>query len=160
MTLSRTPGASGSDLLTVVRALESLDQPSRVTLLGCTRYVAQGIQFGLADWRENQWRWECFGEMVSVRDADLWQRMDHVLQFHQVECGQRRFDAPHNQAAGPHWSQVRPNRNWVDRIAGKNWVKCYSLLLAICCGFWTEMASRFWQMSIRTVSSSLLTHRS
>ena len=64
------------DLLTVVRALESLDQPSRVTLVGCTHYVEQGIQFGLADWRENQWRWECFGEMVPVRDADLWQRMD------------------------------------------------------------------------------------
>ena len=134
------------DLLTVVRALESLDQPSRVTLLGCTRYVEQGIQYGLADWRENQWRWECFGEMVSVRDADLWQRMDHILQFHQVECGQRRFDAGHNRLAGPHWSPVKPGGNWVDRIAGSNWVKCYGLLLATWCGFWMEMASRFWQM--------------
>ena len=89
------------DLLTVVRALESLDQPSRVTLLGCTRYVEQGIQYGLAEWRENQWRWEYFGQMVPVRDADLWQRMDRILQFHQVDCGQRRFDAGHNLLGRP-----------------------------------------------------------
>ena len=148
------------DLLTVVRALESLDQPSRVTLQGCTRYVEQGIQYGLADWRENQWRWECFGAMVSVRDADLWQRMDRILQFHQVDCGQRRFDAGHNRLAGPHWSPVKPGKKWVDRVARNNWVKCYGLLLATCCGFWMEMASRFWQMSSRTVSSSFLIHRS
>ena len=33
------------DLLTVVRALESLDQPSWVTLIGCTRYVEQGVLY-------------------------------------------------------------------------------------------------------------------
>ena len=52
------------DLLTAVRALESLDQPSWVTLVGCTRYVEQGILYGIAEWKENDWRWECFGQMV------------------------------------------------------------------------------------------------
>ena len=47
------------DLLTVLRALESLDQPSRVTLIDCTRYVEQGVQYGLAEWKESGWRWEC-----------------------------------------------------------------------------------------------------
>jgi ribonuclease HI len=90
------------ELLTVVRALESLDQPSRVTLIGCTHYVEQGIQYGLAEWRENGWRWEWFGQMVPVRDADLWQRMDRILKIHRVECGWRRLDAGHNALASPH----------------------------------------------------------
>ena len=46
------------DLLTVVRALESLDQPSRVTLVECSDYVWQGVRFGLPEWRTNGWRWE------------------------------------------------------------------------------------------------------
>ena len=97
------------DLLTVVRALESLDQPSRVTLLGCTRYVEQGIQYGLAEWRENEWRWECFGQMVPVRDADLWQRMDRDFAVSSGGCGQRRFDAGHIRSPAPTgaWSKRR-----------------------------------------------------
>ena len=39
------------DLLTVVRALESLDQPSRVTLVECSDYVWKGVRYGLPEWR-------------------------------------------------------------------------------------------------------------
>ena len=59
------------DLLTVVRALESLDQPSQVTLIGCTRYVEQGILYGVPDWRENGWRWEYFGNGARSRRRPL-----------------------------------------------------------------------------------------
>ena len=107
------------DLLTIVRALESLDQPSRVTLIGCTRYVEQGIQYGLAEWKENGWRWEWFGQMVPVRDTDLWQRMDRAMRFHQVDCGQRRFDCRQNLLQGPHWN-LEPTRGKaaLDSLAG------------------------------------------
>lgn len=151
------------DLLTVVRALESLDQPSRVTLVGCTRYVEQGIQYGLAEWRENDWRWEYFGQMTPVRDADLWQRMDRVLHFHRVYCGQRRFDGGHASLAGPHWNQAPKDQKWVDRLAGAKWVKYYAPSLVALCAVWMETGSRFWQTSIRALvecSSSFLVHRS
>jgi ribonuclease HI len=133
------------DLLTVVRALESLNQPSRVTLVRCTRYVEQGIQYGLAEWRENDWRWEYFGQMAPVRDADLWQRMDRILRFHRVDCGQRRFDAGHASLVGPHWNRVKSGRNWADCIARADWLKYYAPVLATWCGVWMEMASRLWQ---------------
>ena len=114
------------DLLTVVRALESLDQPSRVTLIGCTRYIEQGIQFGLSEWRENQWRWEYFGQMTPIRDADLWQRMDRILQFHRVDCGQRRFDAGHCLPAGHHIGLRRRNMKWLSGLPTADWVKHYA----------------------------------
>jgi ribonuclease HI len=85
------------DLLTVVRALESLDQPSRVTLVECSDYVWTGVRYGLLEWRGSDWRWELFGQMVPVKNADLWQRLDRALQFHDVECRRRRFDTPHGQ---------------------------------------------------------------
>jgi len=84
-------------LLTVVRALENLDQPSQVTLVGCSPYVRQGMQYGLPEWRDNGWRWESFGQMVPVRNSDLWQRMDRALRFHHVDCRGRQC----NGAIGP-----------------------------------------------------------
>ncbi len=91
------PDARGErlELLTIVRALESLDQPSKVTLVGCSTHVLQGMRYGLMEWRSNGWRWEFFGQMVPVKNDDLWQRMDHALRFHRVEYGSRRFDPPH-----------------------------------------------------------------
>ena len=120
------------ELLTVVRALESLDQPSRVTLIGCIRYVEQGIQYGVAEWKDNGWSWEFFGQMTPVRDADLWQRMDRVLQFHRVDCRRRRFDAEHDPLNGPHWNLAKRGESWLDGIKGSSWVKYHARLEAWC----------------------------
>jgi ribonuclease HI len=78
--------ASRLELLAVVRGLEALDQPSRVTLLTHSRYVSRGIRRELNHWRERRWRWERFGKLVPIRDHDLWQRVDRALQYHHVEC--------------------------------------------------------------------------
>ena len=74
------------ELLAVVRGLEAIDRPAHVTLLTGSRYVSRGIRRQLSQWREDNWQWERFGEMVPIRDRDLWQRVDHALQYHQVEC--------------------------------------------------------------------------
>jgi ribonuclease HI len=74
------------ELLAVVRGLEALDQPSRVTVLTRSRYVRRGIRRELNQWRERRWRWERFGKLVPIRDSDLWQRVDRALEFHQIEC--------------------------------------------------------------------------
>jgi ribonuclease HI len=74
------------ELLAVVRGLEALDGPSRVTLVTRSRYVSRGIRLGLNQWREKGWHWERFGRLVPIRDHDLWQRVDRALTFHQVDC--------------------------------------------------------------------------
>ena len=86
------------ELLAVVRGLEALDQPSRVTLFTGSRYVSRGLTEGLENWRENDWQWERFGEWVPVRDRDLWKRVDRALKFHMVECRRWRFDRAHGGA--------------------------------------------------------------
>ena len=108
------------DLLTVVRALEALDQPSRVTVVDCSDYVWKGVRYGLPDWRTNGWRWEFFGQMVLVKNWDLWQRLDRALQFHDVECRRRRFDQPNPPQEGvqtPHWD-VKLVARLRERLAG------------------------------------------
>lgn len=73
-------------LLSVVRGLEALDQPSKVTLVTTSRYVTRGLRYGLSTWREAEYRWERFGEKKPIRNADLWRRIDGALQFHGVTC--------------------------------------------------------------------------
>ena len=89
------PGTPGDrlELLAIVRGLEALDQPSRVTLFTASRYVARGLRFGLEGWRESDWQWERFGQMQPVKNADLWQRIDQAMRFHQVDVRTPRYDA-------------------------------------------------------------------
>ena len=120
------------ELLTVVRALESLDQPSWVTIVGCSRYIEQGVSYGVAEWRENDWRWEFFGQMVPVRDSDLWQRMDRALQFHRVDCGNRRFDSAHDALAGHNWTRSSKYQNCLHRMLSLDRLKHWPQRLMAC----------------------------
>lgn len=98
------------ELLAVVRGLEALEQPSRVTLLTPSSYVRQGLRYGLADWRQNGWRWEFFGQMVPVKNGDLWRRIDAAMRYHQVECRVWRRDAGHASHAAPAAPSIPSNR--------------------------------------------------
>ena len=96
------------ELLAVVRGLEALDQPSRVTLVTSSRYVSYGLRLGMTEWRENEWQWERFGQMTPVKNGDLWRRVDLALRFHSVECRTWRVDRPHGEAAtGPRFARRR-----------------------------------------------------
>ena len=123
------PGLQGDrlELLTVIRALESLDQPSQVTVMGCSEYVRNGMQYGLPEWQANGWQWEFFGQMTPVKNCDLWQRMDRVLRFHRVECVRRRFDAPHNETPAPMGAAVKQQKSEKQEACGlrvglNNWL--------------------------------------
>jgi ribonuclease HI len=106
------------ELLSVVRGLEALEQPSRVTLMTPSIYVREGIRYGLEEWRSNDWQWESFGRMVPVKNGDLWQRVDLAMKFHEVECHTRRFDPPHPVASPPHNDKVVPTKS-VSGVLGR-----------------------------------------
>ncbi len=87
------PGLCGErlELLAAVRGLEALDRPSQVVLVTSSRYVRRGLAFGLEQWRQNGWRWESYGQLVPVKNVDLWQRLDRALRIHQVQSGGMRW---------------------------------------------------------------------
>lgn len=88
-------GGERLQLLAVVRGLESLGQPSRITLVTSSKYVGRGIRRGLTQWRQNDWQWERFGQMSLIKNHDYWKRIDHSLKIHQVNCRIWQFDPPH-----------------------------------------------------------------
>jgi len=119
------PDAQGErlELLAVVRGLEAIPGPSRVTLLTPSRYVNRGMSYGLAEWRSNDWHWERFGKMAPVKNRDLWQRVDRALAFHEVDCRLWRVDGAEDWSqskplAGPHFlgrergARVSPSGYW------------------------------------------------
>lgn len=97
------PGVFGErlQLLAVVRGLEALEQPSKVTLVTASDYVTRGLAHGLDEWRANAWNWEYFGQMAPVKHKDLWQRLDQALRFHQVRARRYRVDGPHAKPDRP-----------------------------------------------------------
>lgn len=89
------------ELLSVVRALEALDQPSEVTLVSRSPYIVRGLRFGIPQWRASNWQWERFGVLVSIKDDDLWRRFDHALRFHSFKVRAWRLDTAHAALRGP-----------------------------------------------------------
>ena len=71
-------------LLALVRGLEAIERHAEVQLVTSSRYVYQGIMYGLSQWREDCWKWEHFGRMVPIKHQDYWQRVDRALEFHRL----------------------------------------------------------------------------
>ncbi len=110
-------------LLSVVRGLEAISQPSRVTLITSSRHIREGIRFGLPQWRKHDWRWEFFGHMVPIANADLWRRIDRAMQIHDVQCRNWRIDAAHRSPYRAHALGGRSS-------ATKRWQAAWSRLAA------------------------------
>ena len=79
-------------LLAVVRGWKRLEQAGHVRLVTTSRYVDRGLRFGLPNWRDTNYRWESFGSLQPIRNADLWQRVDVAMQYHAIVC---RWLKPH-----------------------------------------------------------------
>ena len=68
------------ELLAVINALEALKRPCRVELFTDSQYIEKAINEGwLASWKKKGWR----RKGGEVKNLDLWQRLDHVLEEHQ-----------------------------------------------------------------------------
>ena len=117
------------ELLAVVRGLEALDQPSRVTLLTSSRSVTRGLRYGLSEWKNNGWNWERLGRQEPIKHADLWRRVDRALSFHKVRCRTWRVDQAHTPAASS--PPTRPQKNRVVGWIGRSAAACASILQGV-----------------------------
>jgi len=133
-------------LLTVVRALESLDQPSRVTLVTSDPYVRQGIRFGLSEWRSNGWQWEFFGQMVPIKHSDLWQRMDRALRIHKMEFGCWRVDPAHTSGKTPvSIQQIASGHSGARQVSQLTWLQTGWASLRAGFRAWTMAGLQWWR---------------
>jgi len=100
-------------LLAIVRGLEALDEPARVTLVSAGRSISRGVRYGVAQWRENDWHWERYGKLTPVKNGDLWRRIDRAMAIHDVVC--REVAATSDDLASPHSSPHAPREETISQ---------------------------------------------
>jgi ribonuclease HI len=69
------------ELTAAIRGLEALKRPVTVALHTDSQYVRQGITEWLPRWKRNGWK---TAAKEPVKNADLWQELDHLAQIHRV----------------------------------------------------------------------------
>jgi ribonuclease HI len=72
-----------AELLAVIRGLESLGQPARVCVVTDSQYVNRGINEFLPIWKAQGWRAGTKKHRRDLKNIDLWQRLDALVQVHE-----------------------------------------------------------------------------
>ncbi|TNG95740.1 ribonuclease HI [Pasteurellaceae bacterium USgator11] len=69
------------ELLAVIVALESLTESCKVRLYSDSQYMKNGINQWIHNWKRNNW---LTSNKKTVKNQDLWQRLDQAIQRHQI----------------------------------------------------------------------------
>lgn len=69
------------ELTAVIEALKALKRASTVRVHTDSKYVQQGITAWIHSWKKNGWR---TSGKQPVKNADLWQDLDALVQAHEV----------------------------------------------------------------------------
>jgi len=90
------------ELRAAIEGLHALTRPCTARLFCDSRYVVQGINEWLEEWKQRGWR---KADKKPVLNAELWQELDGLLSIHQVEAVWVKGHAGH------------PENERVDRLA-------------------------------------------
>ncbi|MBS0357663.1 MAG: ribonuclease HI [Proteobacteria bacterium] len=69
------------ELSAAIHALAALKKPSQVVLTTDSQYVKDGITRWISNWKKNGWK---TADKKPVKNMDLWQELDKLIQQHQV----------------------------------------------------------------------------
>lgn len=72
------------ELMAVIRGLEALTEPCEVTLFADSSYVGQGLTQWMDGWKRHGWRRRVGRRFEPLKNVELWQRLDQLLQTHQL----------------------------------------------------------------------------
>src|SRR5690554_2395718 len=94
------------ELMAAIRGLAELKRPCAVRLVTDSKYVMQGIQEWMPNWKKRGWKTSA---KRPVKNVDLWQRLDEQVARHEIEWewvrghtghpGNERADALANRGA-------------------------------------------------------------
>jgi ribonuclease HI len=73
------------ELTAVVKGLEALKRPSRVTLMADSVYVGKGLSEWMPKWKANGWRRREGSQWKEVKNEDLWRRLDELVAEHDLK---------------------------------------------------------------------------
>lgn len=69
------------ELLAAITALETLERPTKITVVTDSNYVKNGITGWIFGWKKNGWK---NAAKKPVKNAELWMRLDEAAARHDV----------------------------------------------------------------------------
>ncbi len=69
------------ELLAAITALETLDRPTKMTIVTDSSYVKDGITSWIHGWKKRGWK---TAARKPVKNEDLWRRLDDAVARHDV----------------------------------------------------------------------------
>ena len=70
------------ELQAAISALESLSRPCEILLTTDSRYVMDGVQQWLPNWKKRGWK---TADKKPVKNEDLWRKLDDLTANHKIE---------------------------------------------------------------------------
>lgn len=70
------------EMMAVIEALSALTKASDVTLYSDSKYVLQGINDWMPNWKKRNWK---TASKQAVKNVDLWQKIDQLAQAHEIK---------------------------------------------------------------------------
>ncbi|MCC5859423.1 MAG: ribonuclease HI [Ectothiorhodospiraceae bacterium] len=103
------------ELMAAIQGLKALRQPCEVHLTTDSQYVRKGMTEWLPDWKRRGWK---TAARKPVKNADLWQELDTLVQQHRVHWHWVRGHSGHD---GNERADALANRG-IDEMNGS--VRC------------------------------------
>ena len=69
------------EMMAVIKSLEALTRPCTVNLYTDSKYVKDGIELWMPNWKMRGWR---TADKKPVKNADLWMEIDRQINRHEV----------------------------------------------------------------------------
>ena len=107
------------ELTAAIMALEALEKPSKITIITDSSYVKDGITKWIFAWKKNGWK---TAGKKSVKNAELWKRLENATQIHDVSWEWIKGHAGHleNERADElARNGMEPFKNYISFLFGK-----------------------------------------
>ncbi len=70
------------ELIAVIKGLSALKRPVNITIVTDSKYVMDGIDKWITNWKQNNWK---TAAKKAVKNKDLWIKLDELCSLHQVD---------------------------------------------------------------------------
>lgn len=70
------------ELTAVIEALSALKEPCNISLYTDSRYVMDGIEKWIENWKRNNWK--TANKKAPVKNIELWQKLDELQAKHEI----------------------------------------------------------------------------
>ncbi len=82
------------ELTAVIKALESMKRPCSINITLDSKYVLDGIQSWIENWKKKGWK---TASKKPVKNEDLWKQLDQLIQQHEIQWNWVKGHSGHDE---------------------------------------------------------------